>query len=181
MSVWGRLQAPPPVSSRTWPLLVAAAAARLRHDPSTAPHITRDRLQTERAIRFVGLSTALANAQDLADWLGITGPVRGRRRRHYSGSKTTPCMSARVQRSLWPACPLACLACLQGLFNFKPSVRPVPLECHIQVSTALGGATGPPPSAPQPGVPWLGVGQLDALNPPGCMHPSHVSPPMLPL
>ena len=32
--------------------------------------------QTERAIRFVGLSTALANAQDLADWLGITGPVR---------------------------------------------------------------------------------------------------------
>ena len=21
---------------------------------------------------------------------------------------------------------------LQGLFNFKPSVRPVPLECHIQ-------------------------------------------------
>lgn len=26
---------------------------------------------------------------------------------------------------------------LQGLFNFKPSVRPVPLECHIQVDTAL--------------------------------------------
>ncbi|PRW32956.1 activating signal cointegrator 1 complex subunit 3 isoform B [Chlorella sorokiniana] len=49
--------------------------------------------QTARNIRFVGLSTALANAQDLADWLGITGP---------------------------------------GLFNFKPSVRPVPLECHIQ-------------------------------------------------
>ncbi|CAL8464110.1 g3645 [Coccomyxa elongata] len=44
-------------------------------------------------IRFVGLSTALANAADLADWLGI-GP--------------------------------------KGLFNFKPSVRPVPLECHIQ-------------------------------------------------
>ncbi|GAB4820015.1 hypothetical protein N2152v2_007061 [Parachlorella kessleri] len=49
--------------------------------------------QTERNIRFVGLSTALANAQDLADWLGIRGP---------------------------------------GLFNFKPSVRPVPLEVHIQ-------------------------------------------------
>ncbi len=42
---------------------------------------------------MVGLSTAVANAQDLADWLGIN-----------------------------PA----------GLFNFKPSVRPVPLECHIQ-------------------------------------------------
>jgi replicative superfamily II helicase len=50
--------------------------------------------QTERAIRFVGLSTALANAQDLAEWLGVEE---------------------------------------QGLFNFKPSVRPVPLEVHIQV------------------------------------------------
>lgn len=43
--------------------------------------------------RFVGLSTALANASDLAGWLGVKK---------------------------------------QGLFNFKPSVRPVPLECHIQ-------------------------------------------------
>ncbi|KAK9868384.1 hypothetical protein WJX84_004044 [Apatococcus fuscideae] len=49
--------------------------------------------QTEQTIRFLGLSTALANAVDLADWLGIKP---------------------------------------QGLFNFKPSVRPVPLECHIQ-------------------------------------------------
>ena len=44
-------------------------------------------------LRIVGLSTATANAQDLADWLGIR-----------------------------PA----------GLFNFRPSVRPVPLEVHIQ-------------------------------------------------
>ncbi|KAH7850882.1 hypothetical protein Vadar_004154 [Vaccinium darrowii] len=51
--------------------------------------------QTERAVRFVGLSTALANAHDLADWLGV-GEI--------------------------------------GLFNFKPSVRPVPLEVHIQAS-----------------------------------------------
>ncbi|KAL9254447.1 DExH-box ATP-dependent RNA helicase DExH14-like protein [Drosera capensis] len=49
--------------------------------------------QTERLVRFVGLSTALANAGDLADWLGV--------------GET-------------------------GLFNFKPSVRPVPLEVHIQ-------------------------------------------------
>ncbi|XP_013879087.1 activating signal cointegrator 1 complex subunit 3 [Austrofundulus limnaeus] len=47
---------------------------------------------TSRSIRVVGLSTALANARDLADWLGI-GQV--------------------------------------GLFNFRPSVRPVPLEVHI--------------------------------------------------
>ncbi|XP_053317304.1 activating signal cointegrator 1 complex subunit 3 [Spea bombifrons] len=48
---------------------------------------------TERTVRVVGLSTALANARDLADWLGI-GQM--------------------------------------GLFNFRPSVRPVPLEVHIQ-------------------------------------------------
>lgn len=27
--------------------------------------------QTEQSVRIVGLSTALANARDLADWLGI--------------------------------------------------------------------------------------------------------------
>lgn len=54
--------------------------------------------QTERVIRFVGLSTALANARDLADWLGVED---------------------------------------QGLFNFKPSVRPVPLEVHIQVCNKM--------------------------------------------
>lgn len=43
-------------------------------------------------IRFVGLSTAVANATDLASWLGI--------------SKT-------------------------GLYNFRPSVRPVPIDVHI--------------------------------------------------
>lgn len=47
---------------------------------------------TTRKIRIVGLSTALANAKDLANWLGI-GQL--------------------------------------GLYNFKPSVRPVPLSVHI--------------------------------------------------
>jgi replicative superfamily II helicase len=31
--------------------------------------------QTDLPIRFLGLSTALANAADLADWLGIKKPV----------------------------------------------------------------------------------------------------------
>ncbi|XP_026582462.1 activating signal cointegrator 1 complex subunit 3 [Pseudonaja textilis] len=48
---------------------------------------------TEKPVRVVGLSTALANAKDLADWLNINQ---------------------------------------MGLFNFRPSVRPVPLEVHIQ-------------------------------------------------
>ncbi|CRL02261.1 CLUMA_CG015304, isoform A [Clunio marinus] len=47
---------------------------------------------TTRKIRIVGLSTALANAKDLANWLEI-GQM--------------------------------------GLYNFKPSVRPVPLSVHI--------------------------------------------------
>lgn len=48
--------------------------------------------QRGAAVRVVGLSTAVSNPRDLADWLGID----------------------RV-----------------GLYNFRPSVRPVPLEVHI--------------------------------------------------
>ncbi len=51
--------------------------------------------QTENPVRLVCLSTAVANARDLADWLGIENG--------------------------------------EGLFNFRPSVRPVPMEAHIQV------------------------------------------------
>ena len=47
---------------------------------------------TGHSIRIIGLSTAIANAQDLAAWLNIRNT---------------------------------------GLYNFKPSVRPVPLEVHI--------------------------------------------------
>ncbi|CAN0410638.1 unnamed protein product, partial [Scytosiphon promiscuus] len=46
-----------------------------------------------RQVRFVGLSTALANPRDLSDWLGVKD---------------------------------------SGLYNFRPSVRPIPCEVHIQ-------------------------------------------------
>lgn len=49
--------------------------------------------QTKLNVRIVGLSTALANAKDVADWLGINR---------------------------------------FGLYNFKPSVRPVPVEVYIE-------------------------------------------------
>ncbi|KAL7117148.1 hypothetical protein ACP275_03G053900 [Erythranthe tilingii] len=49
--------------------------------------------QVENKIRIVALSTSLANAKDLGEWIGATS---------------------------------------HGLFNFSPSVRPVPLEIHIQ-------------------------------------------------
>ncbi len=48
--------------------------------------------RTQQRIRLMGLSTALANCQDLADWLGVPR---------------------------------------KGLYNFRPSVRPVPLEVHV--------------------------------------------------
>lgn len=47
--------------------------------------------QTKGSVRIVGMSTACANARDLANWLGVN----------------------------------------QGLFNFRHSVRPVPLEIYI--------------------------------------------------
>lgn len=50
--------------------------------------------EVERKIRIVALSTPIANAKDIANWLGISFP--------------------------------------QNTFNFHPSVRPVPLEIHIQ-------------------------------------------------
>ncbi|KAJ1353758.1 hypothetical protein KIN20_010473 [Parelaphostrongylus tenuis] len=61
--------------------------------------ITRLKLLTRRSstrespARLLGLSTALSNAGDVANWLGIKD---------------------------------------DGLFNFRPSVRPVPVEVHIQ-------------------------------------------------
>ncbi len=47
---------------------------------------------TQNRVRFLGLSTALSNAKDLGDWLGITN---------------------------------------EGLFNFDPSMRPVPTTIYV--------------------------------------------------
>ncbi|KAI9311054.1 Sec63 Brl domain-containing protein [Dichotomocladium elegans] len=49
--------------------------------------------QTQKPIRIVALSTSVANARDLGEWIGATS---------------------------------------HSVFNFHPSVRPVPLEIHIQ-------------------------------------------------
>uniref|UniRef100_A0A914CEE6 Activating signal cointegrator 1 complex subunit 3 n=1 Tax=Acrobeloides nanus TaxID=290746 RepID=A0A914CEE6_9BILA len=55
--------------------------------------IARKRELDKLPVRLVGLSTALANAADVADWLGIKE---------------------------------------EGLYNFRPNVRPVPIQVHIQ-------------------------------------------------
>ena len=52
-------------------------------------------------VRIVGLSTAVSNPLDLADWLGIE----------------TEGFHATARR---------------GLYNFRPSIRPVPTEIHLQ-------------------------------------------------
>ena len=51
--------------------------------------------------RIIGLSTALANPYDLADWIGIDTQGYG-------------------------------VDAKRGLYNFRPSVRPVPMVVHIQ-------------------------------------------------
>jgi activating signal cointegrator complex subunit 3 len=56
---------------------------------------------TPEMVRIVGLSTAVANPLDLADWIGIK----------TEGSHAT----AR-----------------RGLYNFRPSIRPVPTYVHVQ-------------------------------------------------
>ena len=53
----------------------------------------RGKEDSSHDVRLIGLSTALANARDLADWLGI-GQI--------------------------------------GVYNFQPSVRPVPMSIYIQ-------------------------------------------------
>lgn len=55
--------------------------------------ITRRSHVTEEPVRLLGLSTALANAGDVAEWLGIPD---------------------------------------EACYNFRPSVRPVPISVHIQ-------------------------------------------------
>jgi activating signal cointegrator complex subunit 3 len=51
--------------------------------------------------RILGLSTALANPIDLADWIGIE--TKGHS-----------------------------VLAMRGLYNFRPSVRPIPMDIHIQ-------------------------------------------------
>lgn len=69
----------------------------LKADPSVDLSSVDDKFE---ATRIVGLSTAIANPYDLADWIGIgNGDIT-------EGPKV-------------------------GLYNFRPSVRPIPMEVHI--------------------------------------------------
>ena len=58
-------------------------------------------IQEEDETRIIGLSTAVANPVDLANWIGIDTESYGAAR-------------------------------MRGLYNFQPSVRPVPVKVHLQ-------------------------------------------------
>jgi activating signal cointegrator complex subunit 3 len=64
--------------------ILEVIVSRMRHISS----------QTKSPVRFIGLSTALANPSEIASWLNVN--------------------------------------VFTGLFNFKPSVRPVPMTVHVQ-------------------------------------------------
>eukprot|EP00899_Mesostigma_viride_P021111 jgi/Mesvir1/29000/Mv17769-RA.1 len=87
-------------------------------------------MRTGQPIRFLGLSTALANARDLADWIGIGPsaqlPMGSGATTHGMGSGSS---DAGIHEASHPRVGSQDYV---GLFNFKPSVRPVPLEVHIQ-------------------------------------------------
>ncbi len=73
---------------------------------------------TARRVRVIGLSTALANAADLADWLEIDEVPSTSLLLADTGSTETVAT--------------ATMLCLQvGFYNFRPAVRPVPTEVHI--------------------------------------------------
>jgi activating signal cointegrator complex subunit 3 len=64
-------------------------------EQDTVPNTSQSKATTEM-VRIVGLSTAVANPLDLADWIGIDTETR------------------------------------RGLYNFRPSIRPVPIQVHVQ-------------------------------------------------
>ena len=74
-------------------IIIQYPRVKLLISPPRVTHIFLRDHTPDHKVRVVGLSTALANARDLADWLAIKNV---------------------------------------GLYNFRPSVRPVPLEVHIK-------------------------------------------------
>jgi replicative superfamily II helicase len=66
--------------------------------------VTRMRKLSGASVRIVGLSTAMANASDLTKWLNNCGQM--------VSSKVDPCSIE--------------------VFNFRPSVRPVPLQVYLE-------------------------------------------------
>ena len=81
--------------------VLEAIVSRTRFISRQVEQQKSDGSATPSATRIIGLSTALANPVDLADWIGIDTKGHG---------------------------PSA----MRGLYNFRPSVRPVPTRVSIR-------------------------------------------------
>ena len=79
--------------------VLEAIVSRTRYISSFVNRNNKEGKKEDLETRIVGLSTALANPRDLAEWMGIDfdPPNRG-----------------------------------LGMYNFRPSVRPIPMTVHIQ-------------------------------------------------
>ncbi|KAG7363458.1 DEAD/DEAH box helicase domain protein [Nitzschia inconspicua] len=80
--------------------VLEAIVSRMRFISRSLQEQTQNHQQSE-LVRIVGLSTAVANPLDLADWIGI----------RIDGADP---------------------AIRRGLYNFRPSIRPVPTVVHVQ-------------------------------------------------
>ena len=75
--------------------VIEAIVSRTRYISKILKQTTNSNIEND-IIRIIGLSTALANPSDLANWIGID-------------------TSTNI-----------------GLYNFRPSVRPCPMQVHFQ-------------------------------------------------
>ncbi|XP_072153378.1 activating signal cointegrator 1 complex subunit 3 isoform X4 [Bemisia tabaci] len=83
-----------------------------------------------RTLRIVGLSTALANAKDLANWLSIGEFIFDNA--DFNSQILDEMNTFHAMGGVMRITPQSSVHPDQmGLYNFRPSVRPVPLEVHI--------------------------------------------------
>jgi activating signal cointegrator complex subunit 3 len=111
--------------------VIEAIVARMRmmnhymmdehHLDTNVPENQRRHHHQHGRIRLVGLSTALANAVEVGKWMGISAPQYHDTIEHAEKS-TAKTMGHLCHRGrLYP-----------NIFNFSASVRPIPMEVHVQ-------------------------------------------------
>ena len=104
----------------------------------------------QQPIRFVGLSTALANAADLADWLGISPKVRARPRLCWSPGARLGCLAV-ANAALGG---LSC-ACKEGASTLLCSRSGVSAEARSVQGNRAFFAGLPPPKSPSRMSPYI--------------------------
>lgn len=83
--------------------------------------------KTSNSIRFVGLSTALANSYDVGAWLGINDITT-----FNFNNNTINTINKINNSSTIDVVNRSSTSNPQGLYNFKPAIRPCPVTIHIE-------------------------------------------------